>query len=61
MIIGGQFVLGVLNIALLTPLETQILHLLAAETLWIAYLFLIWSRLEGTDRVPLEALQGAAP
>ena len=60
-IIGAQFLLGVLNIALLTPLETQILHLLAAEILWITYLLLIWRRLEGTDRVPLEALQGAAP
>jgi heme A synthase len=36
-IIAVQFALGVLNIALLTPLEIQVVHLLAAELLWIAF------------------------
>ena len=32
-----QFAVGVINIALLTPVETQVLHLLLADTLWIVW------------------------
>lgn len=45
-LIGVQFLIGILNIALLTPLETQIIHLLLADLLWISFLFLWW-RLPG--------------
>ena len=48
--IGAQFAVGVLNIALLTPLEIQILHLLLAEALWISFLFFSFATLSG--RVP---------
>ena len=30
--------MGVANIALLTPVETQVLHLLLADTLWIVWI-----------------------
>ena len=30
--------MGVVNIALLTPVETQVLHLLLADTLWIVWI-----------------------
>ena len=39
-IIGVQIVVGLVNVALLTPLETQVLHLLLADTLWIAWVWL---------------------
>jgi heme A synthase len=31
----GQFAIGLLNIALLTPLETQVLHLVTAHGVWV--------------------------
>ncbi len=37
-IVAIQFAMGVLNIALLTPVETQVLHLLLADTLWIVWI-----------------------
>jgi heme a synthase len=37
-IVAVQFLMGVLNIALLTPVETQVLHLLLADTLWIVWI-----------------------
>lgn len=37
-VIVSQFALGVLNIALLTPVETQVLHLLLADTLWVVWI-----------------------
>jgi heme A synthase len=37
-IVAFQFAMGVLNIALLTPVETQVLHLLLADTLWIVWI-----------------------
>ncbi len=39
LLIGAQFVVGFLNIALLTPLEVQVIHLLLAQALWISFLF----------------------
>jgi cytochrome c oxidase assembly protein subunit 15 len=39
-IVFAQFVIGFLNIALLTPLETQVVHLLAAHILWVLFVFL---------------------
>jgi cytochrome c oxidase assembly protein subunit 15 len=39
-VIGLQFVVGILNIALLTPLETQIIHLVLADTIWILLILL---------------------
>ncbi len=39
-VIGVQFAVGLLNVALLTPLETQVLHLLLADVLWIAWVML---------------------
>jgi heme A synthase len=39
-VVWAQFVFGLLNIALLTPMEVQVVHLLTAEALWIGYVFL---------------------
>ena len=39
-IIWLQFVVGLLNIALEVPLETQLLHLFVADTLWIAFVLM---------------------
>jgi cytochrome c oxidase assembly protein subunit 15 len=40
--VGAQFAIGILNLSLLTPLETQVLHLLAADLLWVLLLFFDW-------------------
>ncbi len=37
-IVGLQVVVGLLNIALRTPLETQLVHLLLADALWIGFI-----------------------
>lgn len=39
-LVGAQIAAGVLNLALLTPLSTQVVHLLLADALWIAVLLL---------------------
>ncbi len=48
-IIGAQFGFGILNLALLTPLETQIIHLLMAELLWITFLTFSWRLFDFAD------------
>ncbi len=40
LLLGAQVVIGLVNIALLTPVETQVIHLLAADALWIAWILL---------------------
>jgi len=42
-IIGFQSVVGLVNIALLTPVEIQVIHLVIADLLWIAYLFYMFA------------------
>lgn len=44
-IILGQFALGVLNLFLLTPVETQVLHLAVADALWITFVLFAASAL----------------
>ena len=39
--VGLLFVVGVANIALRTPLETQLVHLLLADVLWISFLLYV--------------------
>jgi len=39
-LVWAQFIIGLLNIALLTPLETQVLHLLTAHSLWVLFVLL---------------------
>ncbi|MBA2336444.1 MAG: COX15/CtaA family protein [Acidimicrobiia bacterium] len=39
-VVLGQFAMGVINITLLTPVETQVLHLLLADVLWILWVLL---------------------
>ncbi len=39
-LLGAQVVIGLLNVALLTPVETQVVHLLAADVLWILWVLL---------------------
>lgn len=39
-VVLAQFAMGVINIALLTPVETQVLHLLLADILWILWVLL---------------------
>lgn len=36
-VVGLQFFVGIANVILLTPLETQVLHLALADALWIVY------------------------
>jgi cytochrome c oxidase assembly protein subunit 15 len=36
-ILGVQIMIGIVNVALLTPLEIQVLHLLTADLLWIMW------------------------
>ncbi len=40
-----QFAIGITNVLLATPLETQVVHLAMANAIWIAYLLLAASRL----------------
>ena len=58
-----QLGLGALNLALLTPLETQIAHLLLADVVWIAYVLMMLSAagsgspvVVGSDRRRSEAV-----
>lgn len=39
-IVGVQFLIGLINVILLTPLETQVIHLLVADVLWISFVLL---------------------
>jgi heme a synthase len=41
----AQFALGLLNLALLVPIATQLLHLLFADALWIALVLMAWEAL----------------
>ncbi len=49
-IIVVQALAGVVNIALLTPVETQVLHLLIADVLWITWVLLGARALEADTR-----------
>ena len=51
-IVWLQFFVGLLNIALEVPLETQLIHLFVADVLWIALVLLGAYLLGGTDRSP---------
>ncbi|MEN8239904.1 MAG: COX15/CtaA family protein [Actinomycetota bacterium] len=51
--IFSQFFIGIANIFLLTPLSIQVIHLMVADLLWIAYVFL-WVSLLG-EREPSQA------
>ena len=56
--VGVQFVVGLANIALRTPLETQLIHLLLADGLWIAFLLYgvrLGTEPERTDGATIEA------
>ena len=48
-IIGIQVFMGLLNVALLTPVETQVLHLLLADALWIVWVLLGATALSATE------------
>lgn len=39
-LVAGQFALGILNVVLLTPIWMQLVHLAAADALWIAWVWL---------------------
>ncbi len=39
-LVAGQFALGILNVVLLTPVWMQLVHLAAADALWIAWVWL---------------------
>ena len=51
MLVSVQFLIGILNIAWLTPLEIQVLHLLTADVLWVVFLMFSWRLLEVDQRV----------
>ncbi len=50
-IVWLQFVVGLINIALEVPLETQLLHLFVADVLWIAFVLLGAPLRGGSDRL----------
>lgn len=47
-VVMTQFVVGIANIALLTPMETQVTHLLLADALWVLYILYAASLLTTT-------------
>jgi hypothetical protein len=49
-VIGAQFLMGMVNVALLTPVETQVLHLLLADALWVLWI-LYGAALLGSRRI----------
>lgn len=49
-IVWLQFFIGLLNIALEVPLETQLIHLFVADVLWIAFVLLGAHLIGGVDR-----------
>jgi len=57
-IIFSQFFIGIANIYLLTPLSMQVIHLMVADILWIAYVF-TWVSLLG-ERASSRAQHEAA-
>ena len=54
-LIGAQFVVGVVNIALLAPLEVQVVHFLLAQALWISFLMLGFRTISRSDRADVTA------
>ena len=50
-IVWLQFVVGLLNIALEVPLETQLIHLFVADVLWIAFVLLGAHLIGGSERI----------
>ncbi len=59
-IVWLQFFVGLLNIALEVPLETQLVHLFVADVLWIAFVLLGAHLIGGIDRAPVEQSDLAA-
>ncbi|MBT8198380.1 MAG: COX15/CtaA family protein [Acidimicrobiia bacterium] len=53
LIVFGQFVIGILNIALLTPVEVQLIHLAVADVLWVLVVLVAASALETSSRPEL--------
>lgn len=53
-IVWLQFIVGLLNIALEVPLETQLIHLFVADVLWIALVLLGCHLLGGSKRAAAE-------
>lgn len=58
-IVWLQFIVGLLNIALEVPLETQLIHLFVADVLWIGLVLLGCHLLSESDLI--EAAQSAVP
>ena len=65
--LGAQMMLGLVNVGLLAPIWMQLVHLLAADLLWIA-LVLLWAsalaqdvRQLETEHIPRAVLAGAKP
>jgi len=52
-LVGAQLVMGLLNVALLTPVETQVLHLLLADAVWVVWV-LLGAELLGVRQTELE-------
>lgn len=58
-IVWVQFILGLVNIALEVPLETQLLHLLVADVTWIAFVLFGALLIGGRDREVLRRSEAA--
>jgi len=55
-----QLAIGLLNVVLLAPVWLQIVHLLAADVLWVAFVLLAVRALSRPASVPEAALARAA-
>lgn len=53
-VVVAQFAIGLINVVLLTPLEIQIIHLLVADLLWIAFVLLAARLMQEPARAPAE-------
>jgi heme a synthase len=60
-VIALQFLVGIFNIVLLTPLETQIVHLTLADALWLLLLILSAHTLATPTQAQLHSIEEISP
>lgn len=58
---GLQFLGGLVNILLLAPVWMQLVHLLMADLLWIAFVIMGAAALDATAHLPAESASDVAP
>ena len=61
LVFATQFMLGLLNVALLAPIGIQLAHLLLADATWIALVLMAWEALYAVAQSPIMSRNGPAP